>query len=159
MIRIAKENCTWGYDRIADAVGNVGYKISDESVRKILKEKGIEPAPDRKRQTTWSTFLNSHWEVLTAIDFTTVEVWTKSGLATFYLLFVMELKTHRVHFAGFTTNPHEVWIKQIARNLSDKEDGFLLEKRKLIMDRDLTFGESFRAILKQSVIHSIVLPP
>ncbi|QDT98571.1 helix-turn-helix domain-containing protein [Gimesia aquarii] len=159
VIRIAKENSCWGYDRIADAVANVGYKISDESVRKILKEQGIEPAPDRKGQTTWSTFLKVHWEVLAAIDFTTVEVWTKGGLVTFYLLFVIELKTRRVHFAGYTTNPHGVWMKQIARNLSDEEDGFLPEKRKLIMGRDSTFGESFREILKQSDIQPIVLPP
>lgn len=160
VVRIAKENCTWGYDRIADAVGNVGYKISDESVRQILKEQGIEPAPDRKRQTTWSTFLKAHWEVLAAIDFTTVEVWTKGGLVTFYLLFTMELKTRRVYFAGCTTNPHAAWMKQIARNLTDEEEGFLLEKRKLIMDRDATFCcESFRSILSQSDIQSIVLPP
>lgn len=62
VIRITKENCAWGYNRIADAVGNVGYKISDESVRKMLKEQGIEPAPDRKRQTTWNTFFKAHWE-------------------------------------------------------------------------------------------------
>ncbi|MGY8771515.1 MAG: helix-turn-helix domain-containing protein [Pirellulales bacterium] len=74
VVRIAKENSTWGYDRIADAVGSGGYKISDESVRQILKEQGIEPAPDRKRQVTWSMFLKAHWEVLAAIDFTTVEV-------------------------------------------------------------------------------------
>lgn len=159
VIRIAKENSCWGYDRIADAVGNIGYKISDESVRKILKKQGIEPAPDRKRQTTWSTFLKAHWEVLATIDFTTVEVWTKGGLVTFYLLFVIELKNRRVHFAGCTTTPHEVWMKQIARNLSDEQEGFLVGKRKLIMDRDANFCESCQTILEQSDIKSIVLPP
>ena len=128
-------------------------------MRQILKEQGIEPAPDRKRQATWSTFLKAHWEVLAAIDFTTVEVWTKGGLVTFYLLYVIELKTRRIHFAGCTTNPHEAWMKQIARNLSDEEEGFLCEKRKLIMDRDTIFCESFRSILSQSDIKSIVLPP
>jgi len=54
---MAKENGTWGYGRIADAIGNLDYKISDESVRKILKEQGIEPAPDRRHQTKYSTFL------------------------------------------------------------------------------------------------------
>ncbi len=159
VVRMAIENGTWGYDRIADALKNVGYKISDESVRQILKEQGIEPAPDRKRQTTWSTFLKAHWEVLSAIDFTTVEVWTKGGLITFYLLFLIELKTRKIYFAGCTTNPHEIWMKQIARNLSDEEEGFLRDKRKLIMDRDTIFCESFRMILNQSGIQSIVLPP
>ena len=85
---------------------------------------GIEPAPDRKRQTTWKTFIKSHWDVLASIDFTTIEVWTKGGLATFYLLFVMEVATRRVHFAGCTPSPHELWMKQMARNLTDPFDGW-----------------------------------
>ena len=65
------------------------------SGRDILKEHGIEPAPTRKRQTTWKTFIKSHWDVLTAIDFTTIEIWTKGGLVTYYLLFVMDVATRR----------------------------------------------------------------
>ena len=74
------------------ALANVGYHIADTTVGNVLKQRGIEPAPDRKRQTSWGTFLKSHRGVLAAIDFTTVEVWTKGGLVTFYLLFVMELR-------------------------------------------------------------------
>src|ERR1022692_5160171 len=99
----------------------------------------IRPAPDRKRQTTWQTFLQAHWDVLAAIDFTTVEVWTKNGLVTFYLLFVLELATRRVHFAGSTTGPDEAWMKQVARNLTVAEDGFLNGKRYVLMDRDAKF--------------------
>ncbi len=115
VLQFAKENPSWGYDRIQGALANVGYSITDTTVGKILKEHGIEPAPDRKRQTTWKTFIKSHWDVLAAVDFTTIEVWTKSGLVTFYLLFVMDLKTRRVHFAGCTPNPNETWMKQVAR--------------------------------------------
>jgi len=89
-----------GYYRIQGALANLGPKISDQTVGKILKAYGIEPAPERKRQSTWKTFLKAHWDVLGAIDFTTIEVWTKGGLVTFYLLFVIEFKTRRVHFAG-----------------------------------------------------------
>ena len=74
---------------------------------------------------SWSTFLKAHWDVLAAIDFTTVEVWTKNGLVTFYLLFAMELTTRRVHFAGCTANPNEAWMKQAARELTACADGFL----------------------------------
>ena len=102
ILRFARENPTWGYDRIQGALANVGYHISDTTVGNILKAHGIEPAPDRQRQTTWTTFLKAHWDVLAAIDFTTIEVWTKGGLVNYYLLFVMELKTRRVHFAGCT---------------------------------------------------------
>jgi len=102
ILRFARENPTWGYDRIQGALANVGYHISDTTVGNILKAHGIEPASDRQRQTTWTTFLKAHWDVLAAIDFTTIEVWTKGGLVNYYLLFVMELKTRRVHFAGCT---------------------------------------------------------
>ena len=115
--------------------------------------------PDRKRQTTWKTFLQSHWDVLASTDFTTVEVWTVSGLVTYYLLFVMEVATRRVHFAGCTTNPDETWMKQITRNLIDCEDGFLIGKRYLLMDRDTKFTEAFRHTLKIEGIESVVLPP
>ena len=138
---------------------NLGHDVSDQSVGNILKAHGIEPAPDRKRQTTWKAFLKSHWDVLAAIDFTTVEVWTKSGLVTYYLLFVMELKTRRVHFAGCTANPHEAWMKQAARELTSFDDGFLNDKRYLIMDRDTKFCESFHSILRQSDVEPIMLPP
>ena len=106
----------------------------------MLKAHGIELVPGRKRQTTWATFLQAHWDVLASIDFTTIEVWTKGGLVTFYLLFVMELKTRRVHFAGCTPNPTEPWMKQIARNLTDAEDGFLNGKRYVLLDRDTKFA-------------------
>ena len=105
ILRFATENPTWEFDRIQGALANVGYHISDTTVGNVLKQHGIEPAPGRKRTTTWKTFIKSHWDVLAAIDFTTIEVWTKGGLVTFYLLFVMELKTRRVHFAGCTPSP------------------------------------------------------
>jgi hypothetical protein len=116
VLRMARENLTWGYDRIQGALANLGHELSDQTVGNILKEHGIEPATDRKRQTTWATFTKAHGDVLatidfTTIDFTTIEVWTKGGLVTFYLLFVMELKSRRVHFAGCTPNPNKGWMK------------------------------------------------
>ena len=83
---MAKENPTWGYDRIQGALANLGHPVSDRTVGNILKTHGIEPAPDRKRQPTWKAFLAAHWDVLASIDFTTIEAWTKAGLVTYYLL-------------------------------------------------------------------------
>ena len=136
ILRFAKQNPSWGYDRIQGGLANLGYHICDTTVGNVLKAHGIEPAPDRQRQTTWATFLKAHWDVLAAIDFTTIEVWTRGGLVTYYLLFVMELKTRRVHFAGCTPNPDQAWMKVNARNLTDSFDGFLLGKRYLLMDRE-----------------------
>ena len=159
VLRMARENPSWGYDRIQGAMANLGHEISDQTVGNILKEHGIEPAPERKRQTTWATFLKAHWDVLASIDFTTVEVWTKGGLVTFYLLFVMELKSRRVHFAGCTTSPDTAWMKQVARNLTDAEDGFLKGKRYILMDRDTKFCEAFREILETAGTEPVLLPP
>jgi len=71
-----------------------------------------------------------NWDVLAAIDFTTIEVWSKCGPVTFYLRFALELKMRRVHFAGCTPNPDKAWMKQFARNLTNCEDGSLSAKRK-----------------------------
>lgn len=159
ILRFARENPAWGCDRVQGELAKVGYKISDTTVENVLKQHGIEPAPTRKRTGSWETFLKSHWDVMASIDFTTVEVWTKSGLVTFYLLFVMELKTRRVHFAGCTSSPHEVWMKQLARELTNCEDGFLDGKRYLIMDRDTKFCESFRVFLSNEGVKPVRLPP
>ena len=159
VLRMARENPTWGYDKIEGAMANLGHEISDQTVGNILEAHGIEPAPERKQQTTWKTFLKAHWDVLVSIDFTTIEVWTKGGLVTYYLLFVMELKTRRVHFAGCTLNPHGAWMKQVARNLTDCEDGFLNGMQYLLMDRDSKFCESFRNTVDNAGVKPVRLPP
>jgi putative transposase len=159
LVQMARENPAWGYNRIQGALANLGHEISDTAIGNILKQHGIEPAPERKKQTTWKTFIQAHWDVLAAIDFTTIEVWTKSGLATFYLLFVMEIATRRVNFAGCTTDPDEGWMMQVARNLTDSEEGFLRDRRYLLMDHDTKYAESFRTLLKESGIEPVRLPP
>ena len=131
-VKFAKENPTWGYDRISGALSNVGYHLCDSTLGNILKAHGIEPAPDRKRTGSWETFLEAHWDVMASIDFTPVEVWTKGGLTTIYLLFVMELKTRRVAFAGCTTNPNEAWMKTVALELTNHEDGLLNDKKEVL---------------------------
>ena len=78
------------------------------------------------------------------MDFFTTEVWTVRGLVTYYVLFVIDLRTRRVHFAGATPNPGESFMAQIARNLTDVVDGFLAGHRLLICDRDAKFTARFR---------------
>jgi hypothetical protein len=158
VLRLAQENPHWGYDRIQGALDNLGHEIADTIVGNILRQHGIEPAPERKRETTWAAFIQSHWDVLAVIDFTTIEVWTTKGLVTLYLLMVMELKTRRVHFAGLTANPDERWMKQIARNLTGA-DGFLQGKRYILMDRDGALCDSFRRTLREAGVKPVRLPP
>ena len=160
VLRFAKENPTWGYNRIADALANIGHKLSDQTVGNVLKEHGIEPAPERQRTTSWSTFLKAHWDQLAAIDFTTVEVWTKSGLVTYYLLFAMRLATRQVCFLGCTPNPARAWMAQMARNLTDAFDGFLRAPvRYVLLDRDTKFTAEFQATLRAADVTPVLLPP
>ena len=78
---------------------------SRTSVANILKDHGIDPGPRRRRGMSWTTFLKAHWDTIAAADFFTVEVWGFRGLVTFYVLFVIELSSRRVYFAGATPNP------------------------------------------------------
>ena len=159
VLRMARGNPSWGYDRVQGALANLGHKISDTTIGNILRENGIEPVPECKRQSTWKEFLEAHWDVLGAIDFTTIKVWTMSGLVTLYVLFVMEVATRRVHLAGCTTSPDEKWMKQVARNLTDTADGSLLGTRYLLMDRDAKFCAAFWSILGDAGVKAVRLPP
>lgn len=157
-LQFARENPTWGCDRIQGALDNVGYAISDTTVANILKAHGLEPAPERQRSTSWETFLKAHWESLCAIDFTTVEVWTRQGLLTMYVLVVMELKTRRIEIAGVTASPDRAWITQTGRELTDSHDGFLRNASHLLMDRDTKFAP-LREFLKTCTDTKVVLLP
>ena len=89
VIRMAEENRDWGYRRMQGALSNLGHEIARSTIADILKRRGIEPAPDRKRKTTWKEFLSRHWELIVAADFFTV--WTRRGLQRFVVLFFIEL--------------------------------------------------------------------
>ncbi|MFT5854372.1 MAG: putative transposase [Verrucomicrobiales bacterium] len=157
VLRTAKENPAWGYDRIQGALANLGHEISDTTVGNVLKEHGIELAPIRKQTTTWKTFLQAHWESIAAIDFTTVEVWTRSGLTTFYVLVAMRLNTRRVEIAGITECPDGDWIRQTARNLTAC-GGFLNDASHLLVDRDTKF-QPLRTYLEGMTDTEVVLLP
>ncbi len=79
-VRMARENLGWGYTTIRGALFNFGHVVARETVRNILKEHGIVPAPERRKRVPWSTFLKSHWDCLAAADLFTVEVWSRFGL-------------------------------------------------------------------------------
>ena len=125
VVRMAQENRSWGYDRIAGALQHMGYTISDQTVGNILKRHGLSPAPERKKTTTWKEFIRTHMDVLVATDFFTAEVWTLGGLVTYYVLFFIRLSTREVHVAGMTPHPNEAWMAQIARNVTMADWGFL----------------------------------
>jgi putative transposase len=159
VVRIAHENPGWGYTRIQGALLNLDIKIGRGTIRRILKDHLIEPAPARGRRVPWSVFLKAHWKVIAASDFFTVEVWSWRGLVTHYVLFVIDLATRRVFIGGITTNPNETWMLQAARTLTDSESGMLLGKRHLIVDRDTKYSTAFRTFLGREGVEVIRLPP
>ena len=156
---MASENARWGYTRIQGALENLGHRVGRTTIANILRRNGVGPAPERGKHTSWRQFLKAHWSVLAAADFFTVEVWGPRGLVTFYVLFVMELATRRVEIAGVTPNPNDAWMTQIARNLTDPDDGCLSDKRFLILDRDSKYSLDFRTLLNDSGIEIVRLPP
>ena len=158
VVRMAKENSDWGYDRIVGAMANLGYILSDQTVGNILQRHGILPAPERKRTTTWSDFIRAHMSVLAGTDFFSVEVLTLRGLVTYYVLFFIHLESRRVEIAGITPHPNEQWMRQMARNVTMDEWGFLDSCRYLIHDRDTKYCESFRTIIESGDVKTLPLP-
>ena len=157
-VRMAQENPRWGYTTIRGALFNVGHDIARETVRNILKEHGIVPAPERRKRTPWSTFLKSHWESISAADLFTVEIWSFGGLIRYHVFFFVRLSTRRVHIAGITHTPSGPWMQQICRNATDCVDGSLSNSRYLILDRDPLYTDTFRRLLRDAGIKVIRLP-
>lgn len=156
VIQMAIENPRWGYTRIQGALSNLGFTVGRNTIRRILIEQGIDPAGHRT--TTWSMFLKAHWGAIAATDFFSIEVITWRGLVRHMVLFVIDLKTRRIEIAGVIACPDGPWMSQIARNLTDCDDGFLRESRFLIHDRDPLFTRQFRATLREAGTEPIRLP-
>ena len=158
IVRMAKENGDWGYDRIAGALANLGYKVCDQTVGNVLQRYGLPPAPERKRTTTWPAFIRIHLALLAGTDFLTAEVLTLRGLVTYYVLFFIHLESRRVAIAGITVHPDERWMQQIARNVTMDGCGSLRDCRYLLHDRDAKYTQSFRAIIASGRVEPLVLP-
>lgn len=159
VIRMARENTDWGYDRIVGAMANLGYRLSDQTVGNILLRHGIPPAPQHQRTTTSADFIRAHLSVLAGTDFFSVEILTLRGLVTYYVLFFIHFESRRVEIAGITLHPNEAWMKQIARNATLDEWGFLEGCRYLIHDRDSKYCQSFRDIIETAGVETRALPP
>ena len=152
VLRLARDNATWGYCRIQGALANLGHRVAPTTIRKLLREHGVRPSPERP--TSWRTFLRAHWQAIAATDFFTAEVWTATGLRTYYVLFVLELHTRRVHLAGITRNPDDFFMAAAA----ERALAFLRGIRFLIADRDTKFSLRFRLVLEAAGVRLIRTP-
>jgi hypothetical protein len=97
-------------------------------------------------------------DVLAGTDFFTVEVVTLKGLITYYVLFFIHLGSRKVCLAGMTPHPDEAWMKQIGRNVTMEQWGFLANCRYLLHDRDGKFCPSFDEIIELGNVKPIPLP-
>jgi putative transposase len=152
VVRLARENPPWGYQRIAGELLKLGVRLSPSTVRRLLASAGLQPAP-RRGETSWPAFLHRQAASLLACDFFTVET---VALRRLYVLFFIELGSRRVHLAGCTTNPSGAWVVQQARNLSFT--GLLERMRFLIHDHDSKFTAAFDEIFRSEGITVIRTP-
>jgi transposase len=100
VIRMARENRSWGYDRIQGSLKHLGYTISDQTVGNILKRRGIPPAPERQKTVTWGEFVRPHLAVLLATDFFNSNGWSWFRLMISCLLELLHFCGHPVRFVG-----------------------------------------------------------
>ncbi|MFD4976749.1 integrase core domain-containing protein [Streptomyces sp. NPDC058424] len=143
VLRLARENASWGYRRIHGELAALGIKVAASTVWEILREHGIPPAPERQ-STTWADFLRSQAEALLACDL--FETRTLTG-ARMYVFAVIEHSTRRIRILGATAHPTAEWIVQLGRNLvMDLEDAGS-RARFLIRDRDAKFTAAFDTLL------------
>jgi putative transposase len=105
VIRFKEDNPRWGYQKITDQVVYLGYTISKSTVKTILIENGYDPEPDLTVRSTWHEFLRSHWDVLVACDFFTIELLVKRKLVRCTVFFVIELATRKVFFSPSSYSP------------------------------------------------------
>jgi len=154
IVRLAKENSSWGYGKIQGELRKLGYTVCPSSVHNILKRKGITPAPERS-SSSWRKFLRHYKDQILACDFFTVET---IGLKTIYVLFFIELGTRRLHLAGFTVNPDTIWVTQQARQLVWELEHGSQEKAFLIRDNDKKFPTSFDTVFASKGIEIVKTP-
>jgi putative transposase len=154
IVRLARENPSWGYLRIVGELRKLGIGVSATSVRNILAGAGVPPAPRRGVQS-WRSFLRAHGESILACDFFTVDtVW----LRRLYVLVFLSIGSRRIEYFACTSKPDMEWMLQQARNFLMQLDDRGRQVRFLIHDRDAKFPRTFDALLATEDIKVIRTP-
>ena len=154
VLRLAKENPTWGYRRVHGELCRLGYTIGASTVWAILQRAGVDPAPIRSA-VSWRQFLRAQAKSVLAVDFFTVDTVLLKRL---YVLFVIEVATRQVHVLGVTAHPMGEWVTQQARNLLMTLDDRAGQLRFLVRDRNTKFTAAFDAVFAAEAI-KVLMPP
>jgi putative transposase len=154
IVRLARENPSWGYLRIVGELRRLGINVSATSVRNILMKAGVPPAPQRDRQS-WRRFLRAHGASILACDFFTVDtIWLRRS----YVLAFLSIGSRRIEYVACTSKPNTAWMLQQAGNLLMELDDRDRQLRFLIHDRDAKFPRAFDALLASENINVIRTP-
>ena len=152
IVAMANDNPTWGYRRITGELAGLGYSVGASTVWRILKQRGIDPAPQRTR-VTWTQFLRSQAAI--ACDFATVDtVW----LRRYYLLFFIDISTREVFYGGITATPTGAWTTQAARNLFVRHHSRFTHTRALLRDRASQFTGDFDEVFRTEDLKILKTP-
>jgi transposase InsO family protein len=154
VVRLARENPTWGYRRIHGELCHLGFRIGASTVWAILHRAGVEPAPKRSA-LTWRQFLRAQAKSVLAVDFFTVDT---VFLQRLYVLFVLEVTSRRVQVLGVTAHPAAGWVAQQARNLLMGLEGRVGQFGWLIRDRDAKFTAAFDGVFAAEGIRVLRTP-
>ena len=149
---MATQNPTWGYRRIHGELAGLGHHIGASTIWRILKNQGIEPAPDRT-SVTWTQFLR--YQAAVACDFATIDT---ALLRRYYLLFFIDITNREVFFAGITANPTGPWTTQAARNLILRHPERFVDARALVRDRGSQFIDAFDEIFRTEDLQILKTP-
>jgi putative transposase len=153
IVRLARENPHWGYRRIVGELKGIGINVSATSVRKVLLEEGLQPAPDRA-PSSWRGFLRAQAASVLACDFLTVET---AFLQRVYVPFFISLATRRIEYVACSSNPDGRWVAQQARNLTMQLGGGH-PFRLLVHDRDAKFSQAFDDVFRSDGIRVVRTP-
>ncbi|MEK7414276.1 MAG: integrase core domain-containing protein [Planctomycetota bacterium] len=160
VVRMARENPTWGQMRIRGELLKLGIRLASRTVGAILDRHGFKPAPERSTDTTWKSFITEKADALVATDFFTVDTHGLFSTTTYYVLFAIHLATRKVEILGVTDHPNEAFMVQTVRNTT-AEGGWLRQvgARYIIHDRGANFCAAWKGALQQAGVDPVAIPP
>ena len=161
VIKMGNDNLLWGYRRIVGEMKKLGFHLGETSVKRILKEAGIHPSPEKEEKKPvipWLTFIEAHMESIVACDFFSKDIFTPLGKKTAYVLVFIHLDSRSIYSSSSTYNPNSDWVTQQARNANMWCHGIGVTPRFLLRDADTKFCGRFEQVWKGEGARILQIP-